>query len=63
MAGTVCCWPTLYRPAALIVGEREAAEVVQEAIARAMREPDFFERVRSLIQRPGMADDRVSADV
>ena len=38
--------PTLYRSAALLVGEGEAEEVVQDAFERAMREPDFFGRVR-----------------
>jgi len=37
--------PTLYRAAALLVGEAEAEEVVQDAFERAMREPDFFGRV------------------
>jgi len=40
------CRPTLYRAAALLVGEGEAEEVVQDAFERAMREPDFFEKVR-----------------
>src|SRR3972149_4045375 len=40
------CRPTLYRSAALVVGEAEAEEVVQDAFERAMREPDFFGRVR-----------------
>ena len=40
------CRPTLYRSAALLVGEAEAEEVVQDAFERAMREPDFFGRVR-----------------
>lgn len=40
------CRPTLYRSAALLVGEGEAEEVVQDAFERAMREPDFFGRVR-----------------
>jgi RNA polymerase sigma factor (sigma-70 family) len=42
----MACRPTLYRSAALIVGEAEAEEVVQDAFERAMREPDFFGRVR-----------------
>jgi RNA polymerase sigma factor (sigma-70 family) len=37
---------SLYRTAALLVGEGEAEEVVQDAFERAMREPAFFERVR-----------------
>src|SRR6266508_1374966 len=40
------CRPTLYRSAALLVGEGEAEEVVQDAFERAMREADFFGRVR-----------------
>ncbi len=40
------CRPSLYRTAALLVGEGEAEEVVQDAFERAMREPEFFERVR-----------------
>lgn len=40
------CRPALYRSAALLVGEAEAEEVVQDAFERAMREPDFFGRVR-----------------
>jgi RNA polymerase sigma-70 factor (ECF subfamily) len=40
------CRPALYRAAALMVGAADAEEVVQEAFERAMREPDFFERVR-----------------
>lgn len=40
------CRPTLYRSAALLVGEAEAEEVVQDAFERAMRESDFFGRVR-----------------
>lgn len=40
------CRPTLYRTAALLVGEDEAEEVVQDAFERAMREPDFFTKVR-----------------
>lgn len=36
----------LYRTAALLVGEAEAEEVVQDAFERAMREPDFFVTVR-----------------
>ncbi len=40
------CRPTLYRSAALLVGEGEAEEVVQDTFERAMREPDFFGRVR-----------------
>ena len=40
------CRPTLYRSAALVVGEAEAEEVVQDAFERAMREPDFFGSVR-----------------
>jgi RNA polymerase sigma factor (sigma-70 family) len=40
------CRPSLYRTAALLVGEGEAEEVVQDAFERAMREPAFFERVR-----------------
>lgn len=39
------CRPSLYRTAALLVGEGEAEEVVQDAFERAMREPAFFERV------------------
>jgi RNA polymerase sigma factor (sigma-70 family) len=39
------CRPALYRAAALMVGAAEAEEVVQEAFERAMREPEFFERV------------------
>ena len=39
------CRPSLYRTAALLVGEGEAEEVVQDAFERAMREPGFFERV------------------
>ncbi len=42
----IACRATLYRSAALIVGEAEAEEVVQDAFERAMREPDFFGRVR-----------------
>jgi len=38
--------PTLYRTAALIVGEAEAEEVVQDAFERAMRERDFFGRIQ-----------------
>jgi RNA polymerase sigma factor (sigma-70 family) len=38
--------PSLYRTAALLVGEGEAEEVVQDAFERAMREPDFFGRVK-----------------
>ena len=37
--------PSLYRTAALLVGEAEAEEVVQDAFERAMREPEFFSRV------------------
>jgi RNA polymerase sigma factor (sigma-70 family) len=40
------CRPTLYRTAALLVGEGEAEEVVQDAFERAMREPDFFGRIQ-----------------
>ena len=40
------CRSSLYRTAALLVGEGEAEEVVQDAFERAMREPAFFERVR-----------------
>ncbi len=40
------CRPTLYRTAALLVGESEAEEVVQDAFERAMREHDFFGEVR-----------------
>lgn len=40
------CRPTLYRTAALLVGEDEAEEVVQDAFERAMRERDFFTRIR-----------------
>ncbi len=40
------CRPPLYRAAALLVGEGEAEEVVQDAFEKAMREPDFFEKVR-----------------
>lgn len=40
------CRPTLYRSAALLVGEAEAEEVVQDAFERGMREPDFFTKVR-----------------
>ena len=42
----LACRATLYRSAALIVGEAEAEEVVQDTFERAMREPDFFGRVR-----------------
>lgn len=42
----LACRATLYRSAALIVGEAEAEEVVQDAFERAMREPDFFGSVR-----------------
>lgn len=42
----LACRATLYRSAALIVGEAEAEEVVQDAFERAMRESDFFGRVR-----------------
>jgi len=38
--------PALYRAAALMVGSADAEEVVHEAFERAMRERDFFERVR-----------------
>ena len=37
----------LYRGACLLVGVHDAEEVVQEAFERAMREPQFFERVRN----------------
>lgn len=40
------CRPALYRSAALLVGEAEAEEVVQDAFERAMRERDFFTKVR-----------------
>jgi RNA polymerase sigma-70 factor (ECF subfamily) len=40
------CRPILYRAAALMVGAADAEEVVQEAFERAMRDRDFFERVR-----------------
>ena len=40
------CRPTLYRTAALLVGEDDAEEVVQDAFERAMREPGFFTKVR-----------------
>lgn len=40
------CRPVLYRSAALLVGEAEAEEVVQESFERAMREPDFFARIK-----------------
>ncbi|MDE3100863.1 MAG: RNA polymerase sigma factor [Chloroflexota bacterium] len=40
------CRPALYRSASLLVGEAEAEEVVQDAFERAMRERDFFEKVR-----------------
>jgi len=40
------CRPSLYRSAALLVGETEAEEVVQDAFERAMREADFFTKVR-----------------
>lgn len=40
------CRPALYRSAALMVGEAEAEEVVQDAFERGMREPDFFTTVR-----------------
>lgn len=40
------CRPTLYRSAALLVGEAEAEEVVQDAFERAMREGDFFTKVK-----------------
>jgi RNA polymerase sigma factor (sigma-70 family) len=43
------CRSSLYRTAALLVGEGEAEEVVQDAFERAMREPAFFERVRDPI--------------
>lgn len=42
----MACRPALYRSAVLLVGEAEAEEVVQDAFERAMREPDFFGRVR-----------------
>src|SRR3989337_2068092 len=42
----LACRAALYRSAALIGGEAEAEEVVQDAFERAMREPDFFGRVR-----------------
>lgn len=37
---------TLYRTAALIAGDAEAEECVQDAFERAMRETHFFEEVR-----------------
>jgi len=40
------CRPTLYRSAALLVGEAEAEEVVQDAFEKGMRETDFFTRVQ-----------------
>lgn len=40
------CRPTLYRSTVLLIGEGEAEEVVQDAFERAMREPDFFGRIR-----------------
>lgn len=40
------CRPTLYRSAALLVGEAEAEEVVQDAFERGMRETDFFTKVQ-----------------
>jgi RNA polymerase sigma factor (sigma-70 family) len=40
------CRLLLYRSAALMVGTEEAEEVVQETFERAMREADFFDRVR-----------------
>ncbi|MBM4434783.1 MAG: hypothetical protein FJ028_06745 [Chloroflexi bacterium] len=53
------CRPTLYRAAALLVGEGEAEGVVQDAFERAMREPDFFRarrpRRRSRSRRPRCA--------
>lgn len=42
----LACRATLYRSAALIVGEAEAEEVVQDTFERAMRQPDFFGSVR-----------------
>lgn len=39
------CRPALYRSAALLVGEAEAEEVVQDAFERGMRETDFFTKV------------------
>jgi RNA polymerase sigma factor (sigma-70 family) len=40
------CRPALYRSAALLVGEAEAEEVVQDAFERGMKEADFFTKVR-----------------
>lgn len=40
------CRPALYRSAALLVGEAEAEEVVQDAFERGMRERDFFTKVQ-----------------
>lgn len=37
----------LYRGACLLVGAHDAEEVVQETFERAMREPQFFERVQN----------------
>ncbi|MDQ6721121.1 MAG: RNA polymerase sigma factor [Candidatus Dormibacteraeota bacterium] len=39
------CRDELYRGACMLVGARDAEEVVQEAFERAMREQQFFERV------------------
>jgi RNA polymerase sigma-70 factor (ECF subfamily) len=39
------CRDELYRGAYLLVGAPDAEEVVQEAFERAIREPQFFERV------------------
>ncbi|MGH2499282.1 MAG: RNA polymerase sigma factor [Candidatus Limnocylindria bacterium] len=38
--------PTLYRTAALMVGDAEAEEVVQDAFERGMRQPHFFATVK-----------------
>ncbi len=40
------CRPALYRSAALLVGEAEAEEVVQDAFERGMRDRDFFAKVQ-----------------
>jgi RNA polymerase sigma-70 factor, ECF subfamily len=37
---------SLYRAAAVLVGDGEAEEVVQEAFERAMKQADFFDQVR-----------------
>ncbi len=39
------CRDELYRGACLLVGAHDAEEVVQGAFERAMREPQFFERI------------------